>query len=342
MKQRIQHYLKQLLAIPSPTGYTDDITRYMREQLTALSIPFQQTNRGALVAHFAASTETEQPKRAIMVHLDTLGAMLSGIEVDGTLRLSMLGCWSARFAEGARVTLITDQKHYRGTILPQKASGHVYADEVDQQPVNWENLRLRLDERIHSKADVTALGIQLGDIVTVDSTPEFSDNGFINCRHLDDKAAVAAILALLENFNMEQLEIPFDIIFTVSEEIGTGAQHTIAASIKECLAVDISTADRLQNTCEGGITFVYKDASGPYDRQLTGALEKLCQDNKIPYTRDVFKYYRSDASAAIEGGHDIRCALACFEIDGSHGYERTHIDSLVALANLIEAYALSE
>lgn len=341
MKENIRAYLTDLLAIPSPTGYTDKAADYVKNTLTRLNIPFESTNRGAVIARLG-SEHDPAPKRVILVHLDTLGAMLSQIEADGTLRMTMLGCWSARFAEGARVSLVTDSNEYRGTILPEKASGHVYADAVDEQPINWENLVLRLDERIHSKDDVTSLGIQLGDIITVDSVPEFASNGFINCRHLDDKAAAAVVLSILENYAALNITVPCDIIFTVTEEIGTGAQHTIKNTVKECLAIDISTDDKTQNTCEGGVTFVYKDSSGPYDRQLTQQLENLCQDNTIAYSRDVFRHYRSDASAAIEGGHDIRCALACFEINGSHGYERTHMDSLIALENLLSAYLQSD
>jgi putative aminopeptidase FrvX len=52
-------------------------------------------------------------------------------------------------------------------------------------------------------------------------------------------------------------------------------------------------------------------------------------------------YYRSDAAAALEAGNDIRTALVCFGLDASHGYERTHISSLVSVAALIALYISS-
>jgi putative aminopeptidase FrvX len=55
----------------------------------------------------------------------------------------------------------------------------------------------------------------------------------------------------------------------------------------------------------------------------------------------VFNHYRSDNAAALEAGADIRTALVCFGLDASHGYERVHIDSLVALARLLTLYAQS-
>jgi len=43
----------------------------------------------------------------------------------------------------------------------------------------------------------------------------------------------------------------------------------------------------------------------------------------------------------VTAGHDIRTALVAFGCDATHGYERTHIDSLAALSRLLSAYLLS-
>src|SRR3546814_6198087 len=55
----------------------------------------------------------------------------------------------------------------------------------------------------------------------------------------------------------------------------------------------------------------------------------------------LFRYYFSDAHSAVTAGHDIRTALLAFGCDATHGYERTHIDSLAALSRLLGAYILS-
>ncbi|MER1037791.1 osmoprotectant NAGGN system M42 family peptidase, partial [Pseudomonas aeruginosa] len=61
----------------------------------------------------------------------------------------------------------------------------------------------------------------------------------------------------------------------------------------------------------------------------------------IALRRDLFRYYHSDAQSAIAAGHDTRAALLAFGCDATHGYERTHIDSLAALSRLLTAYILS-
>src|SRR3546814_14554049 len=69
--------------------------------------------------------------RAVVAHLDTLGATVKRIKENGRLELVPIGHWSSRFAEGARVTLFTDEGSLRGSILPLKASGHPFNVEVD-------------------------------------------------------------------------------------------------------------------------------------------------------------------------------------------------------------------
>jgi putative aminopeptidase FrvX len=64
----------------------------------------------------------------------------------------------------------------------------------------------------------------------------------------------------------------------------------------------------------------------------------LCDSFGIEHSRDVFRHYRSDAAAALEAGNDIRTALVCFALDSSHGYERTHRDSVLAVASQLALY----
>src|SRR5690349_205498 len=46
----LQKVLLEMLAIPSPTGFTDTIVRYVAERLEELGIPFELTRRGTIRA----------------------------------------------------------------------------------------------------------------------------------------------------------------------------------------------------------------------------------------------------------------------------------------------------
>jgi peptidase M42 family hydrolase len=333
--------LRALLDIPSPTGYTDTVVRYCSEELKRLDLAPQLTRRGAIRA--IRKGARQEAARAVVAHLDTLGAQVKVIKENGRLELVPVGHWSARFAEGARVTIFSHSGSYHGTILPLKASGHTYNEEVDTMPVGWTHVELRIDAVTTSKAETLALGIDIGDMIAIEPQPVFMENGFIASRHLDDKAGVAVMLAALEALNRAGVETPVDIhwLFTIAEEVGVGATSILTPDVASMIAVDNGTSAPGQNSSEFGVTIAMADQTGPFDWHLTKKLVDLCKDHDIPYQKDVFRYYRSDSASAIEAGHDVRTALVCFGVDASHGYERIHLHALVTLAQLLAVYVTS-
>ncbi len=330
--------LLKLLFTPSPSGYTDRVVHLVCEELERLGVPFELTRRGAIRATLAG--ELSQPDRAIVAHIDTLGAMVKGLKDNGRLQLVAVGHWNARFAEGARATLFTDTGQLRGTILPLKASGHTFAPEIDNQPGGWDYVEFRIDTPVKNLHDLLRIGIHVGDFLAIDTAPEITQSGFINSRHLDDKAGAAVLLSAIEAIRRERIPLPVDChpLFTISEEVGSGASAALHQDVAEMLTIDNGTTAPGQNSSEYGVTIAMADESGPFDYHLTRRIIQLCQEFEIPHQRDVFKYYRSDSAAALEAGNDVRTALVTFGVDASHGYERIHLDALESLAKLVSVY----
>lgn len=333
--------LRELLACPSPTGYTDNVARLCGKELGRLGIDFELTRRGAIRAF--TQGRKEHPARAIIAHLDTLGAQVKLIKDNGRLEVVPIGHWSARFAEGARCTIFSESGAYRGSILPLKASGHTFGDEIDTLPVGWPYVEIRVDAFARTAEEIVRLGIDVGDIVSIDPETEFLDNGFIVSRHLDDKAGVAIMLATLEAIRRENAKLPVDAywLFTIAEEVGVGASGVLPPHIASMVAVDNGTSAPGQNSNEFGVTISMADQTGPFDWHLTRKLAELCREHEIRFQKDVFRHYRSDSASAIEAGHDVRTALVTFGVDASHGYERIHMHALRSLAELISVYVQS-
>ena len=332
--------LAELLNTPSPTGYTDEAVWMLCRELDRLGMDYELTRRGAIRARLPG--RAPKPARAIVAHVDTLGAQVKAVKDTGRLELVPIGNWSSRFAEGARATIFSEGGNWRGTILPLKASGHTFNEEVDTQPVNWRQVELRIDAVTHDR-DAT-LGVDVGDIVAIDPQPEFMETGFIVSRHLDDKAGVAALLAALECMIREERMPTVDTwwLFTIAEEVGLGASSVLIPDVAAMVTVDNGTTAPGQNSSEFGVTIAMADQTGPFDWHLSRKLVQLARDHDIPHQKDVFRYYRSDSASALESGADIRTALVTFGIDASHGYERIHESALVDVARMLVAYAESD
>lgn len=226
---------------------------------------------------------------------------------------------------------------FSGTVMPLKASGHAFGDEIDEQGVGWEHVEVRVDQRASSRADLEALGFQVGDFVALDAVPEVTEEGFIVSRHLDGKAGVAAALAVVKAIVDGGVVLPHraKLLVTIAEEVGQGASHGLGDEVAEMISVDNAVCAPGQHSIEHGVTIPMADMTGPFDYHLTRRLCRLCADADIPYARDTFRWYRSDVAAAIESGAGTRAALVAFGLDGSHGWERTEVASICAVADLL-------
>lgn len=341
--QIITRLLKDMLAIPSPTGLCAQASDYVERALTEIGLDTQRMRDGALRAVIAGA-DRAAPALGFIVHLDTLGAQIKRIKDDGRLQLVPVGTWSARFAEGARVTVHGDERRISGTILPLKASGHTYNTEVDSLPVGWEHVELRIDAPVRSRSDAIEAGINTGDLVSIDPQPEFLDNGYIVARHLDNKAGVACLLAATGAIMAAGKKPSRDIhlMFTVSEEVGTGASAIVDPAIADLIAIDIGTTAPGQDSDEHCVTIGMGDQTGPFDHGLTRHLIETCRKNGIVHQRDVFRYYKSDLASARQAGVDARMALIAFGVDASHGYERIHCQALDGVERLIQLLATTD
>ncbi len=330
-------FLVELLSINSPTGYTKHAITFVKETVEKLGYATQVTPKGNLIVHVDGQDTTQT--RGLSAHVDTLGLMVRSINDDGTLALTKLGGPLTPTLDGEYCDIITrDEKVYTGTILSNAPSIHVFTDAATKAR-DIDNLVVKLDERVQSKDDVHALGIQNGDIIAYDPKIVVTDSGFVKSRFLDDKASVAILVSLLKLFK-EKAIVPatnLKFIFSTYEEVGHGASW-IPAEITELLAVDMGCIGLDLACTEFDVSICAKDSSGPYDYDLTTRLVNYAKAQDLNYAVDIYPMYGSDASAALSGGANIRAALIGPGVASSHGMERTHVDALENTFKLILAY----
>jgi putative aminopeptidase FrvX len=334
--------LLDLLATPSPTGFTEVATAFVEKQLQALKVPFSRTPKGALLW----TLEGERaPARAVAAHIDTLGAMVKDIKKNGRLKLSMIGGYDWATVEGAEVMVHAfDGQEVTGTVVNIKQSTHVFGNELRELKRTAETMEVRLDAEVRTRADTEALGIQVGNFVSYKSNPVRTELGFIKGRHLDNKAAVAVLLTVTKALQ-DAGQKPFgDLHFFISnyEEVGHGAATGIPSDTTELLCIDMAAVGEGQTSDEYSVTLCVKDSSGPYDYGMNARLRRLATEHGIDLKNDLYPNYASDASAAWRAGGNFRAALIGPGVDASHAFERTHEQALESTSKLLLAYALSK
>ncbi|MCI3922405.1 M42 family metallopeptidase [Paenibacillus sp. TRM 82003] len=335
--------LERLLRTPSPTGFTHGILNDLSEETSRLGFRMERLAKGGGVIEVKGAGEPSaaSKKLCLSAHVDTLGAMVRSISADGTLKLTIVGGYMMQAIENEYCLVHTrDGRTVPGTILPEKPSVHVYTDAREQKREET-NYVVRLDEPTASRDDTKALGVAAGDFVSLDARPVFFPNGYIKSRHLDDKAGVAVLFALLEAMATTGARPRRDLVFLISnyEEVGHGSSY-VPPGVEEMLAIDMGAIGDDLTCTERDVSICAKDSTGPYDFEMTNRLIEHAKRLNLNYAVDIYPRYGSDASAALRGGQNLRAALVGPGVHASHAMERTHEDALKNSFALIAAYAL--
>lgn len=336
-KEETLSFLKEILAINSPTGYTMDAIEFLKSTIDDIGFPTQVTPKGNLVVKVEGQDSTIT--RGLSAHVDTLGLMVRSINGDGTLALTKLGGPLTPTLDGEYCEIITREgKTFTGTILSKSPSIHVFKDAATKDR-DIDSLIVKIDERVINKEDVLELGIQNGDIIAYDPKVVITDSGFVKSRFLDDKASVSILVSILRWIKAKNVQLPTNLtfIFSTYEEVGHGASW-IPEKISELLAVDMGCIGDDLACTEFDVSICAKDSSGPYDYELTTRLANYAKDKALNYALDIYPMYGSDASAALRGGANIKAALIGPGVASSHGMERTHVDALENTFKLIQGY----
>lgn len=326
---------KEILSIPSPSGYSLEIIPRIDEEARKYNLETFKTKKGNLIITYPGTTDY---KVGLSVHVDTLGAMVRSISATGEIKFTTIGGPSWPTLDSEYCTIRTrDNKSYTGTFLSTSPAVHVYKD-ASTKPRTPENMFVRIDEVVKTKEDVEKLGIEVGNFIFIDPKTTITESGFIKSRFLDDKINVASIFGMIKYLKENKITPKYTIKFIIStyEEVGHGAGHI--PELDEMIAVDMGCIGDDLTCTEFDVSICPKDSSGPYDYNLTNELIKIAKEEKLNYAVDIYPYYGSDVSAAMRGGNDIRGGLCGPGVHASHGMERTHYDGIEATIKLLINY----
>ena len=327
-----------LLAIDSPTGYTDKAAQWVKDEFEKLGFAAKLTTKGGVLVDLGGKDENDG--LLLAAHTDTLGGMVAQVKGNGRLRLTSLGGMNANNGEAENVRVYTrDGKIVEGTLQLCNASVHVNGDYSSAKR-SFDTTEVVLDEDVKCADDARKLGIQVGDIVCFDPRTRRTASGYLKSRFLDDKLSVGILLGfakyLHDNAITPQRRVYVHV--TVYEEVGHGGSASVPAGVTEAISVDMGcVGDGLQCT-ERQVSICAKDSGGPYSYQVVGKLIDAAKKTGADYAVDVYPYYGSDVEATLRGGCDIRHGLIGAGVYASHGYERSHMDGVYNTLKVLEGY----
>ena len=328
----------ELLAIDSPTGYTEQAAKACLDEFLALGFDAHLTAKGGVVADLGG--ENEQDALWVEAHIDTLGGMVSEIKSNGRLRISPLGGLRAENTEAENCRVITKFSGiYEGTLQLDNASVHVngsYGDTVRK----FTCMEVVLDEDVKTADDTKKLGISVGDFVCFDPRSRVTEKGYIKSRFLDDKLSVGILLGLAKYLHDEGVTPKRKVYahITVYEEVGHGGAGSVPAGVTEAISVDMGCVGEGLSCTEKQVSICAKDSGGPYSYDVVKKLIAAAKAEGADYAVDVYPHYGSDVEATLSAGYDIRHGLIGAGVYASHGYERSHKEGVKNTLLVLKGY----
>lgn len=330
---------REIVNTPSPTGYYVKLNPVLEQYAARFGYTLTYDNRSTAYLTIPGKDST----KTILVgaHADTVGMMVRTVDKDGKLLVRQLGGVDHATWEGETVIVHTrDGREYTGLCACQAHSPHVFDDSTTM--VRTENtMMILLDHKIESKEDVYALGIRSGDFVSVEPRCQFTKEGYIKSRFIDDKGSIACVFAAIKYMYENHLQPQYNTIFAFpySEEIGMGGSY-VPNGVSEYVALDIGLIGPEHEGSEYKVSICAKDILAPYDYELTNRLLGYAEKADVDVALDVFYRYSTDANAAVRAGNNLRAAAFGMAVYCAHGMERTHITGITGTTNLLLAYVL--
>ena len=327
-----------LLAIDSPSGYTEQAARWVCREFSEMGFAAGITVKGGVLVDLGGGDAADA--LLLEAHADTLGGMVSQIKGSGCLKVTPLGGMNANNAEAENVKVYTRSgKVYEGTCQLHDPSIHVNGGYNDAKR-SWDAMEIVLDEDVKSADDTRALGIEVGDIVCFDPRTRRTESGYLKSRFLDDKLSVGILLGFAKYLADNHLT-PARRVYahiTVYEEVGHGGSASVPQGITEAISVDMGCVGDGLGCTERQVSICAKDSGGPYSYEVVGKLIEAAKKTGADYAVDVYPHYGSDVEATLRAGCDIRHGLIGAGVFASHGYERSHIDGVYNTLQVLCGY----
>ena len=328
----------ELLAIDSPSGFTEKAALWVKNAFEALGFPAKITVKGGVLTDLGGQ-DTENGL-LLEAHTDTLGGMVCRIKDNGRLQLTRIGGMRAENGETENLRVYTREgKIYDGTLQLCNASVHVNGSYGDAKR-DFDTTEVVLDEDVKSAEDVRKLGIEVGDFVCFDPRTRRTNSGYLKSRFLDDKLSVGILLGFAKYLADNKITLPRKtfVHVTVYEEVGHGGAASVPTGVTEAISVDMGCVGEGLSCTERQVSICAKDSGGPYSYEVVGKLIAAAKKTGADYAVDVYPHYGSDVEATLSAGHDLRHGLIGPGVYASHGYERSHIDGVYNTLKVLCGY----
>jgi len=271
-------------------------------------------------------------KIMLAAHMDEIGFQVKKIEPDGRIRLCKVGwVWAASI--------------YNDRVVFQNGVGGVVGCVGSIEDAHNDTGKLYVDIGCTTKEDAEKY-VKVGDYCGFIGPYTELQNGRICAKSFDDRAGCYLLIEALKRNDGQR---PNDVyyVFTVQEEVGCRGAVVSAERIRPDigLSIDVSPDHFYPCVLEGsnavgaGVGVKMGDPSAMLDEYLVNEMLACCEENHIPYQRDVMDRGGTDSSSINRSYQGVRVAAISVITRYPHGQNSViSKDDLKAAIDLLDRY----
>ena len=278
-----QEFLAKLSNADAIAGNESEVRQLIRKRLEDLDLVERTDGLGSLI--YSRLEEKAHYDVMLCAHMDEVGFMVRTIDELGMLHLMKVGGVQVygQSYQAARVTTQTGNK-IPGMLVAQYQSGELQ--------------RVFCDIGATTKKEVVDLGIQIGDMVTFDTTfTSYATSSIYAGKAMDNRLACYILCELAERLKSKKLGFNLHLAFTSSEEVGIRGARTSAYLINPDIAfvIDVATAPNQlvrdhtnQRQVGKGPMMTLFDRTLSPNRKMVNYVRDIANDAAIPLQLDMF------------------------------------------------------
>lgn len=302
-------FLTKYLNNPSPTGFESDGQKIWMDYLKPYVDTFITDAYGTAVGVI----NPDAPYKVVIEgHADEISWYVNYIGEDGLIYVVRNGGSDQMIAPSKRVNIHTKDGIVRGVFGWPAIHTRLRTGKEEPTP-KLDNIFI--DCGCETKAEIEALGVHVGCVITYPDGLEILNGNKFVCRAIDNRMGGFMIAEVARLLNENNKTLPFGLYITnsVQEEVGLRGAEMITQTIKPNVAIvtDVchdSTTPMIDKKVEGDL----KIGNGPvvgYAPAIHNSLRELITDTaaekNIPFQRNALSRVTgtdTDAFAYSNGG----------------------------------------
>ena len=287
-----KEFLKQLLAVKTPSGHETNAKDVIYDNLKKSGIPFKYVfddNAKNFCVSVGNRNNIHGAKRIMLSgHIDEIGLQVQHIDDKGFIHFIKDGGIDQKVLLGATVTILTAKGEVKGVIGKQPIHIEWYGDNKDKViPIK----DMKIDVGAETKDEAIEMGISVGDYITIDDIPmDIGKNRFCG-KGLDDKVGVFVAFEALKELAKHDLGIEVFAVACTQEEVGATGATIAAKKVNPDISIDydvtFATDDEYVSPNEWGDIKLGKGGAIAYgpdsNKELSNFVKDTCKAQGIPF-----------------------------------------------------------